>query len=388
MSSSNNTTKKIFVLPYWRLSGFYFLLFATVGVLLPYWSLYLKSIGMNASEIGILTSVIVFAKMFITYFWGWIVDHTGRRIQVIQITMLLSAASFSMALFVTSFYGLAILLLVFSVFWSAVLPQTEANTLSHLGEETRKYTRIRIWGSIGFIVSVWGLGYAFETIDIHYVPHLIAGSILLGWLLSLLLPEHQRIHAGESHERISTILLRPEIIALFAVCFLVQASHAPYYTFYSIYLEDNHYSKSIIGELWALAVIAEVVLYLVMHRLLAVFSLKKLLLISLVLTTVRWLMIGFFINNLWLLITAQLLHAASFGSYHAVAIQYIHRYFRGRLQGRGQALYSSISFGAGIVVGTLISGFAWDYYGALVCYLGAAIAAAMAWIITWVWLAE
>ncbi len=384
MSVNNSST----AVPYWRLSGFYFMVFVVVGVILPYWSLYLKSIGMNAREIGILSSIIVFAKMFITYFWGWIVDYTGKRIQIIRITMILSAISFGFALYIQSFAGLAILLLVFSVFWSAVLPQTEAITLTHLGDETREYTRIRVWGSIGFIISVWGLGYAFEVIDIRYVPHLITVTILLGWLTSLTLPEQVVVHTDDPREKITSILLQPQVLALFAVCFLVLASHAPYYTFYSIYLEDNHYSSSITGQLWALAVIAEVLLFLVMHKLLKFITLKKMLLISIFLTIIRWLMIGSFINNLFLLIIAQILHAASFGSYHAVAIQYIHHYFRGRLQGRGQALYSSLSFGAGLVIGSLISGYAWDLLGAQACFYGAAITALLAWVIAWYWLSD
>ncbi|HEY5703027.1 MAG TPA: MFS transporter [Gammaproteobacteria bacterium] len=373
-------------IPYWRLSGFYFLFFVTVGVILPYWALYLKSIGMDSRQIGILSSIMVFTKIFITFFWGWIVDHTGRRMRVIQIASLFSAISFAFVLFVDSFWGLFLVLLVFSVFWSASLPQIEAATLAHLGASTHAYTSIRVWGSIGFILAVWLLGMVFEVISIGYVPLIILASVIVVWLMSHSIPDNRSVHHEHVKESLATILLRPEVIALFVVCFLMLASHGPYYTFYSIYLEDNGYSSTFIGQMWALGVIAEVILFMYMHKLMIHCRLKLLLMASLLLAALRWLLTGFFVDHVFVLIIAQTLHAASFGMYHAVAIQYVHQYFRGHLQGRGQALYSSSSFGAGLAVGSLVSGYAWDKVGALVCFEAAAIAAIIGMLISWIFL--
>ena len=174
---------------------------------------------------------------------------------------------------------------------------------------------------------------------------------------------------------------------LFA-CFLMLASHGPYYTFYSIYLEDHDYSRSFIGQMWALGVVAEVVLFLFMHRLIVVSGLRKLFLLSLFLASVRWLLIAFFVDNLMLLCLAQLLHAATFGICHAVAIQYIHKYFRGKLQGRGQGLYSSTSFGAGFAIGSLLTGFGWETLGATTCFMIASVSAFVAMIIAFLWVRD
>jgi PPP family 3-phenylpropionic acid transporter len=374
--------------PYWRLSGFYFLFFVTVGIFLPYWSLYLKAIGMNAEQIGILSAIIVFTKIFITYFWGWAVDHTGRRMRVIRIASLFSAISFSAALFIQDFWGLAIILFIFSLFWSASLPQIEAATLAHLGESTHAYTNIRVWGSVGFIVTVWLLGIVFETIDIKTVPVFVLVSIIVVWFMSLGIPEQEVRQHESAHESLKSILFRPQVIALFAVCFLMLASHGTYYTFYSIYLEDNGYSSSFIGQMWALGVIAEVIVFMFMQRLIHASSLRLLLLASLFFAVMRWLLIGYFVESVAVLVFAQLLHAATFGIYHTVAILYIHKFFRGRLQGRGQALYSSVSFGAGMAIGSLVSGYAWNGTGALTCFIGAAVTAGAACIIAWIWLRE
>lgn len=374
--------------PYWRLSAFYFLLFVTVGIFLPYWSLYLKSIGMDAEQIGILTATVVFTKIFIGYFWGWIVDYTGHRIRVIQIASICSAISFSAALYIHSFWGLVFILFFFSLFWSASLPQIEAVTLTHLGDATHDYTSIRVWGSVGFIISVWLLGVIFEYFDIGNVPLLMLVSMVVVWVCSLFIPEQSVRHHADGGQGMRSILFKPQVMAFFAVCFLMLASHGPYYTFYSIYLEEHGYSSTFIGQMWSLGVIAEVFLFISMKYLSRVIGLRILFMSSLVFAVLRWLLIGYFVESLVLLIIAQLFHAATFGIYHAVAIQYVHKFFKGRLQGRGQALYSSVSFGAGMAFGSLASGYAWDRFGALFCFQFAALISLIAFILVLFWIEE
>ena len=374
--------------PYWRLSGYYFLFFVTVGIYMPYWSLYLKSINFNAEQIGILSAIVVGTKIFSTYLWGWVVDHTGQRMRIIQIASLFSALTFVAALFVKDFWALVFIMFLFSIFWSASLPQVEAATLSYLGESSHTYTVIRIWGSVGFIIIVLSLGVVFESLSISYVPLILLVSMVLVWLLTLSISDIPPEHHDESHESLKDILSKPRVIALLLACFLMLTSHGPYYTFYSIYLAEHGYSSTFIGQMWALGVIAEVVLFLFMHRLIVVFGLRKLFLLSLFLAGVRWLLIAFFVNNLVLLGFAQLLHAATFGMCHAVAIQYVHKYFRGKLQGRGQGLYSSASFGAGFAIGSLLTGYGWDGLGATICFTIASITAFLAMIIAWVFVKD
>lgn len=372
---------KVDGLPYWRLSGFYFLFFLTIGAFMPYWSLYLKSIGMSAEAIGILSAVVVVTKIFSSFIWGWVVDHTGRTIQVIRWTSLFSLLSFALVLFYQDFWSLFIILFIFSIFWSAALPLIEAVTLSHLGEESDSYTVVRIWGSISFIIAVLALGQFFDQQPIDYLVPVLLMTMFLVWIHSLSLTEISVAHDDSNGTSFMSILLKPQVMALMLVCFLVQAGHGPYYTFFSIYLEEHNYSNSFIGIAWALGVLAEVLVYVFMHKVIGRFGLHKLMLLVLVLATIRWLLIAFFVDNVFILLLSQCLHAATFGVYHAVAIQYIHREFKGKHQGRGQALYSSISFGAGLALGSLVSGYLWDYVGSMQTFIFAAILSAIGAVI-------
>ncbi len=372
--------------PYWRLSGFYFFYFASLGVFVPYWGLYLEWNHFSADEIGELTAIVLLTRVIAPYIWGWIADHKGKRMQIVRSASFIAAIAFSGVLLGNSYFWIAAVMLVFSFFWNAILPQFEATTLQHLGEHSHHYSKIRVWGSIGFIVIVMLLGSLFEHVSIEIMPVAMVITLLGIWLISLKVPESLTRHLSLDHQPLMSILKQPTVIAFLVICFLMLLSHGPYYTFYSIYLEDHQYSRSLIGQLWALGVVAEVVVFLFMHRWLPRYGIRKVLLLSLLLSAIRWLIIGLFPDQLSLLLIAQLLHAASFGSFHVAAIAWVHQHFTGKHQGRGQALYSMAGFGAGGVIGSLSSGYLWENPGPTFTFSLAAAVSIIAYLIAFRWL--
>ncbi len=355
-STSSNT-------PYWRLSGFYFFYFASLGAIVPYWNLYLKELNYTATQTGILIGILMATKIVAPNIWGWLADRTGKRMAIVRIGCLFAAITYAGILIDHEFWWLMLIMLVFSFFWNAALPQFEATTFNHLGDQEHHYSTIRLWGSVGFVIAVVALGYLFEHVSILQLPVYILFLLIGIWLVSMTVPEGASGHLAMDHEPLRKILSKPAVAGLLLACFCMQASHGPYYAIYSRYMASFGYSVSNIGWLWALGVGAEVVVFIYMFRLFKRYSLRNLLLISLFLATIRWLLIASAPENLPLMVFAQLLHAATFGMYHAAAIRLIHQMFTGRHQGKGQALYSSLSFGAGGAIGSLYSGFAWDYLG-------------------------
>ena len=191
------------------------------------------------------------------------------------------------------------------------------------------------------------------------------------------------VRSPPDQQSLRSILKKPAIIGFFLAVFLMQASHGPYYAFYSIYMKDHGYTETLIGQLWALGVLAEVGLFVVMHHLLQRFGARRVLIASLALAAARWLLIGGYPDSLVLLAVAQLLHAATFGTFHAASIHLVYHYFRGRHKGRGQALYSSVSFGAGGAVGSLASGYAWEGVGPGMTFGAASVIAALGAVAAW-----
>jgi len=367
--------------PYWRLSGFYLFYFASIGVLVPYWPLYLESLGFGPREIGELMAVVMATKIIAPNIWGWIADHTGKRMMIVRIGSLLACIFFAGVFWSESYLWIALVMAVFSFFWNATLPQFEATTFNYLHGQTHRYSSVRLWGSIGFVLAALLIGYLLESSSASIVPIAMLAMFILIWLTSLVVPERSAGHLPLDEDSIFKVIKRPEVASLIVVVFLMQLSHGPYYTFYSIYLEQHGYSKIIIGGLWALGVIAEVGVFLVMHRLILTFGLRRMLMLSLLVASARWLLLGSFVESFSVMLLIQLGHAATFGIFHAVSIQYIHHYFRGRHQGRGQALYSSMSFGAGGAIGALMSGYTWEL-GATTTFFIAAVTSTLALLIT------
>jgi len=367
--------------PYWRLSGFYLFYFATLGGFLPYWNLYLKHLGFDAVQIGNLSAVLVGTRIIAPNFWGWIADRTGRNLHLIRLTLFSSAMAFSWFLVVRGYLGMAICTFGFGAFWNASLPLFEAVTLEHLGDDAHRYSRIRLWGSVGFILTVLGLGWWFDHRSFIQLPLFIITLLLLNWIVTLMLPRAAPRPAHVSTSGVLSVLKRPEVLAFLVVSMLLQAAHGPYYVFYSIYLQQLDYSAATTGSLWALGVFAEIILFIFMRPLLGRFSLRSILLWSLLLATARWLLIGCYAGNPIFLVSAQLLHAASFGSAHIAAIHLVQHYFGEQHLSKGQALYSSFSFGIGGMLGSLYSGYFWDVLGAAIIFAIAALLSFLAFVI-------
>ena len=261
-------------MPYWRLSGFYFFYFASLGALLPYWSLYLKSLGFTANSIGIFMAIIMGTKIVSPNIWGWIADHTGKRMLIVRIGCLMAVVCFAGVFVNNNYWWLIVVMGAFSFFWNAALPQFEATTFNHLGNYTHRYSSIRLWGSIGFILTVITLGIILDRFGASILPAILIVLFAGIWVSSLVVQENAAQHLTLDQQSLLQVLKRPEVFILLLVCFLMQVSHGPYYTFYTIYLEAHGYSRSLIGQMWSLGVIAEVVIFISLNKMIPRFGLR------------------------------------------------------------------------------------------------------------------
>ncbi len=182
------------------------------------------------------------------------------------------------------------------------------------------------------------------------------------------------------------VLRRREVKAVLGGCFFMSAAHGALYVFYSIYLVDAGYSKAVVGWMWTLGVVAEIIVFMLMPRVTARFSPRSVLIVAYASAVLRFVMIGWGVESIALLLIAQLLHGLTFGAYHCASIAAINQWFPGRLQARGQALYGSISFGAGGMLGGLLSGYTWESIGPAWTYtIGSGFALIGCWVIWQGW---
>ncbi|MFO7703600.1 MAG: MFS transporter [Halopseudomonas sp.] len=376
------------MLPYWRLSGFYFAYFALLGGVAPFLALYFHHLGYSAARIGELVAIPMLMRCLAPNLWGWLGDVTGKRLLIVRLGALFTALAFTGIFYRQDYLWLALIMALHSFFWHAVLPQFEAITLSHLGAQSARYSLVRLWGSVGFIATVVGLGLVLQVLSLDVYPIAMLGIMLGIFLCSLIVPAAPGSQAqAKAHnaDGFLGLLRRPGVLAFFLCAGLMQFSHGPYYTFLTLHLEALGYSRGLIGLLWALGVVAEILLFLVMAKVLARFTLKQLLVSSLLLAALRWLLLGTLADFLGALLFAQLLHAATFGCFHVAAIHFIQRSFNERLQGQGQALYATVS-GMGGALGALYAGYSWNSLGAFWTFAIGGLAALLAAVIVLRWL--
>jgi PPP family 3-phenylpropionic acid transporter len=366
---------------YFRLSSFYFWYFAFIGAFAPYFALYLKSIGFSASEIGMLLAVNPVARIFGPSIWAWLSDHYRSRGPLIRITAVGTALIFVGVFFSTRFGWMFLSLMLLNVFWCGVLPLVESATLSLVGSKVGAYGRIRLWGSVGFVGVVIAGGYLLDHLGIEALSPMILILLLLMAASTFPLPRDRAVSRHAEHSPILSIVRRPAVMALMAGFFLMQVAHGPYNAFYSIHLVEAGYSKKAVGWLWALGVISEIILFIWLPRLMRAFSLNQILMASFGCAILRFLLIAWGVQSLTVMLLAQLMHAVTFGAYHSAGVALMHQIFRGRNQARGQALYTSLGYGMGGTLGTLMAGYIWESAGAQATFTIAAVAALLALLV-------
>ena len=370
-------------MPYWRLSGYYFFYFAFVGVFSPYFGLYLQSLKFSAWDIGLLMSQMQLMRLFGPYLWGWLADRFGRRMEIIRLAGLISFAGFIPFFWLDRLPGMLLAMAVLAFFWSAALPLVETLTFDHVQGDASRYSRIRLWGSIGFIVAVLGGGALLDVLPVATVLWLCAIVLAGIFVLALLLSDAPKNERAGLAVSVIGILRQVRVQALLAASFAMSAAHGAFYVFYTIHLSDHGYGKTEVGLLWSLGVVAEIFVFTQMHRFDRRFGLRNLLLLCFAVAVLRFPLMGWAVASPLLMLLVQLMHGLTFGAHHAVSIAAINRWFPGRARGRGQALYSSLSFGAGGLLGALAGGGLWDAVGAAWTFTLSGLFALLGLLLVW-----
>jgi len=358
---------------YWRLSRFYFFYYFFVGLFVPYWGLYLQSKSFTAFQIGILLSLFQISRIFAPNFWGWLADHTNKRARWIRLASFIGCLGYVGIFWADSFFLIFLVMMSMSLFTSSTIPLAESLTLSHLASTNVSYSNIRLWGSVGFIIASFFLGILIDRYSVKILVWALLFTQLIILFLSFSIPDKKFELIGNTKRSIFKILKKPEVISLLIGCALMVSSHGLLYNFYSIFLKEQGYSSSLIGILWSTGVIFEIIIFILMPKILNKFNLKEVLLISLFLAVIRFFLIGNYVDTLWVLILAQILHAATFGSFHVASVELVSVHFNREHHSRGQSIYNSITYGLGGTIGGLGGGFMIDQYGAASTFMFSSI---------------
>jgi len=355
-----------------RLCAGYFAYFGAVGIFVPFWSPYLALRGFDSLEIGLLIALVSAARSVVPLGLGWLADATHRPTLILRCAAGLAAICFALFPYQLRLGSFAMLSLLFGAFWNSVIPLQDTHTLTHLGSEPGRYGRIRLWGSLGFIVFSWMGGAVFARFGYEQVPGLALLPMLATFLVTLTLPSMDLPDVRVSLRGVIPVLRSRAVMVALLVSALVVMSCGAYYAFFSIWLELNHYSKTAIGLLWAVGVMAEIAVFAFGPAILVRFSIRSLFIAAAAGTAVRWILVGCAVGQPVLLTLSQLLHCLSFGVLHFAMVLTAHREFPRGLQNSGQSLFSCVAYGVGGLLGSLLAGVIWTTVSPRASYVCAA----------------
>ena len=338
---------------------------------------------MTAVEIGLLYSIPQVMRIFGPNAWGHLADVSGKPRAIVRIAALASLLGFAGMYFGNSFAWLFAVLVAMHFFTSAQMPLIEAITLDQVREAPGHYGRIRVWGSIGFVIAVLGLGYLLDYLPVRTVLHVTAGMLVLVLLAAMLMPAPRHVVLDAPRESLRDKLKLPVVRVFLAAGFLNAFAHAALYTFFSIYLDQNGYSKSAIGWMWTIGVLIEIIVFQCLPQLTRRFRLETLFFSTFVFCAIRFTLIAWAVEWWWVLVAAQLMHAFTFAIYHASAVALAGRLFGAGNQARGQAVYISLTFGLGGFAGAMVSGALWEVIGPSWTYTISAAAGAIGALLLW-----
>lgn len=347
---------------FYSFSFSYFTYFSVLALVVPFLALFLDGRGFNSREIGELLAIFTATKIIGPTMWANAADKSGNLKGIIQLGSLLALLSFSFLFFVQSYWPIAFVLAVFSLFWTGIQPQLEVMTLASIRRSAHIYARIRLWGSIGFIITVTLAGEVL--VSYHSEAFVYIGWIILLALFvsSCLLEQKTKATAKTTqvNEEIWGRLKEQSFVLFFIAGLLLQLSFGVYYSFFALYLRDLGYPSISIGLFISLGAVAEIGIFIIAGKLYQLFGPRILLAFSLLVTALRWYLTGNFADSALILFAAQLIHAASFGLYHTASIQYLQQHFTVRQQNRAQAIYIAGVYGIGGALGAYLAGVFWN----------------------------
>ena len=356
-----------------RLSIYYAAYFGVIGILLPFWPVWLEARGLSSIEIGLILASAPFVRSVASPLIAQIADRQGLRQPII--IFLTAAASFTFTAFnfICDFWSIIVVTTLFFMVFSASQPLAESLTMHVVRHEHANYGRIRLWGSITFIIAAILGGKFLEGRSVDVIFYLSLSGLGILFATSIFLPNARFPgNIGGGVPVIKLLKNKPFVWMLIAAAF-IQSSHAVVYSFSTIHWKSIGYSESLIGLLWAEGVVAEIILFQYSAYILKRINPIIMILFAAGAGIIRWCIMGY-TDFLPALIVAQALHGLTFGAAHLGAIHYISDTIPANLSATAQSLLSAVVMGLAIGLTTIIAGTLYSFVGSTAYFAMAGLA--------------
>ncbi|CAJ0992246.1 3-phenylpropionate MFS transporter [Pantoea sp. Nvir] len=344
----------------------YFTYFFCYGIYLPFWGFWLKSTGLDAEKIGLLLGCGMVARFAGSLLIASRMQHPTQLIIVLRWLALMTCLFAGGYWIGQQWLWLLLVMVGFNLFFSPLVPLSDALAAIWNQQIGLKYGPVRLWGSLAFVISSVLTGLLVNYWSSQAILTLLSVGVivmLVGMLLSPLIKpqdEVKQVTTTYGAWQVWPRLLREKNVWHFMLCIMMmQGAHAAYYGFSAIWWQQSGYSASVVGYLWSLGVVAEVLIFASSDRLFQYWSARDLLLLSGICALARWVVLGATTVLPWLIV-AQILHCGSFTVCHLAAMRFISAHSSTDVI-QLQSLYSALGMGGGLALMTIVCGVLYTY---------------------------
>lgn len=341
---------------------FYAAIFLFIGVHLPFWPVWLTAHGVVATEIGILLSVTTWIRAFAPPVIAQIADRTGKPKRLIVLLLAATLGSYALFTLADGFWPLLAISALGALFFGAILPLTENFAMRASHEHGFDYGRVRLWGSLTFIVGATFGGRLLVGREADFILTMMLAALGLSLVASLGLPAMTAVKSQSARLPIAHLLSKPIFIVFLLAGGLTQASHAAYYGFATLHWRAAGITDDVIGWLWAEGVIAEVALFAFSGAVARRLGPMRLLALGVIAGLVRWCVLGL-TTELWALVAVQGLHALTFAATHLAAMHFLLRAVPASYSSTAQGLYSGLGMGVLMGLAMIVAGILYGNFG-------------------------
>lgn len=368
---------------------FYAAYFGFVGLYSPFLGPYLKTLGHGLEVIALALGMMQLMRIVGPFAWGWLADHTANRIRWIRVG---SFAGFFFSILVFSFKesatSLIVLILFLNLSISGLVPMSDTHCLESCQGDTGRYGRVRLYGSVGFVLAVLGFGAVADRFGYGSYPFWAVGLLLLTFLVALkfkpvaVVPLSSNLTGAVPDAKrgagFGRLLLPGAMPVFWLASFFMVLAHGVFYGYYSLYLLEYDYSEMSIGWLWAFGVVCEVVFFAFQTRFFERLPLSAWLCLGYGACAVRFAITAMFPELFLVMAFAQGLHALTFAAHHTASISWLRTQLPAWLVVRGQAMYATIAYGLGGSAGTFLGRYVWEWGSPSAAFWAASVSGAVA----------
>jgi PPP family 3-phenylpropionic acid transporter len=355
---------------------FYVLFFGSVGVTLPWLPAWFDELGFGPSRVGLLLALHPLAMMLCPPFWGAWADRSGRPDRVLRVLAFGAACAFFPLLWVRSYAATVACVAAYAVFVSSITPTLDAVALRSLNGDGGAYARIRLFGSVGFVVTTFAFGHGVSAPGVRVIQ--VAWGFMFAYALWSLRVRARAQPARAAHPLAALGLLKDgSSRQLLVACAAHWVACAPYHGSFARLVKDRALEPSVVGDSVGTGVAAELAVMAAWPLLGGRWSTRTLLVGSFLLSGVRWAAVAL-VTDPRLLVALQLLHGFTFAAFYLAAVSEVTARVAPELRASGQALFAAFTFGLGGCVGFVASGSVLEWAGSPALFGAAAVLEGMA----------